>query len=245
LNILLLDVETSPSTAYVWSLWKENIPLARLIDSSEVLCYTAKWLDDSHVYFDSIYNSPRKEMLVGIHKLLSDADAVIHYNGNNFDIPVLNKEFVLNGFGPPAPYKNIDLLRTVRSQFKFVSNKLDYVCERLGLGKKLDTDFKLWVDCMAMVPEAWKKMEEYNRHDVTLLEQLYNILRPWIKDHPNQSTYKEFSCCPNCGSINFQSRGYYYSTTRKYKRYRCKDCSTWFKEALSEKTQYTKMTGAG
>ena len=37
MKILLLDTETSPNTAFVWGLFNENIPLARLIDTSEVL----------------------------------------------------------------------------------------------------------------------------------------------------------------------------------------------------------------
>lgn len=243
MRILLLDTETSPSTAYVWSIWKENIPLARLIDSSELLCFSAKWLDKDDIIFDSIYNSTRMCMLKKIHQLLSEADAVVHYNGNNFDIPVLNKEFIIHGFDPPAPYKNIDLLRTVREQFKFVSNKLDYVCEKLNLGKKIETDFRLWVDCMNLNPAAWKRMEEYNRHDVKLLENLYRTLRPWIKGHPNHGTYNQVSCCPNCGSINFHYRGYAHTLTRTYKRCKCKDCGTWFREVNSEKTNYLKMTG--
>lgn len=241
MNILLLDVETSPSTAYVWKLWKENIPLARLIDSSEVLCFTAKWLGEDELFFNSVYHSRPKRMLNEIHKLLSEADAVVHYNGNSFDIPVLNKEFVLNGMGPPAPYKNIDLLRTVRNQFKFVSNKLDYVCERLGLGKKIETDFRLWVDCMNMDHNAWLKMEEYNKHDVVLLERLYLILLPWIKGHPNQAVYREHICCPVCGSVDFQYRGYTYSRSLKYRRIQCNECKAWFREACSEKTNYTKV----
>ena len=44
-------------------------------------------------------------MIKGIHKLLDECDAVIHYNGSKFDIPTLNKEFLLHGLHPPAPYK--------------------------------------------------------------------------------------------------------------------------------------------
>ena len=70
-------------------------------------------------------------MLEGIHKLLDEADAVIHYNGKRFDIPSLNKEFLLNGMFPPAPFKEIDLLTVARGRFRFVSNKLDYVAQQL------------------------------------------------------------------------------------------------------------------
>jgi len=184
MKILLLDIETSPNTAYVWGLFNENIPLARLIDSSEVLCWSAKWYGDTEIMFSSVLQSSRKKLLKGIHSLLSDADAVVTYNGNRFDLPVLNKEFFMEGMSPPAPYKRIDLYQTVKQQFRFTSNKLDHVADQLGFGKKKDTTFQLWVDCMNQDEAAWKSMEEYNRHDVVLLEQLYTKVLPWISNHP-------------------------------------------------------------
>lgn len=231
MKFLFLDIETSPNTAFVWSLWKETIPLDRLIESSEVLCWSAKWLGSEEVMFDSIYKSRPIDMLRGIHKLMDEADAIIHYNGLRFDIPCLNKEFLIYGMTPPAPYKNIDLYRTVKGQFKFTSNKLKHVLERLGLENKIDTTFQLWVDCMNRVPEAWKYMEEYNKNDVIVLEKLYHILRPWVTNHPNRSLYTERSgiMCPVCGSTHYQSRGSYYTTVGKYKRYQCNSCGKWFR----------------
>ena len=84
-------------------------------------------------------------MLEGIHSLLDEADAVCHYNGTKFDMPTLNKEFLVHRMTPPPPMKQIDLLRVVKSQFRFPSNKLDYVAQRLGLGKKKDHEgHTLW-----------------------------------------------------------------------------------------------------
>lgn len=234
MRILLLDIETSPNTAYVWKLFKENIPLARLIDSSEVMCWSAKWLGEKEIHFDSIRKSHYRMMLKRIHNLLNEADAVIHYNGKSFDIPTLNKEFLLYGFAPPAPYKQIDLINTARSQFRFTSNKLDYISQRLGLGKKTDTNFQLWIDCMNKDPVAWKQMEKYNKNDVVMLEALYNKLRPWIKNHPNYALYQsETICCPHCGESDFQKRGYSYTSVCRYARFRCNACGTWFRDRIN------------
>ena len=76
MKILLLDIETSPNSAYVWGLYDQNIGINQMIDSSQVLCYCAKWLGDKEVVFDSIHKSSRKKMLKGIHGLLSQADGV-------------------------------------------------------------------------------------------------------------------------------------------------------------------------
>jgi hypothetical protein len=167
-------------------------------------------------------------MLKGIYDLLADADAVIHYNGTKFDIPTLNKEFLLQNFTPPSPYRQIDLLRVVRSNFRFPSNKLDYVSQRLGLGQKhAHEGHDLWVKCMNGDKDAWKRMEDYNIQDVVLLEKLYHKLIPWIKNHPNQNLYSESVCCPSCGQSNLQKRGTAVSSTGTYQRYQCKSCGTW------------------
>ena len=232
IKILLLDIETSPNTAYVWGLWGENIPLARLIDSSEVMCWSAKWLGEKEMMFDSYHLSSNKNMLKRIHALLSEADAVVTYNGNRFDIPVLNKEFLLYGLKPPAPYKKIDLYTTTKRQFRFVSNKLDYICEQLGLGNKIETDFKLWVDCMNHDAGAWEKMEGYNRHDVILLEKLYMLLLPWVENHPNHGMYADGKLvCPNCGGDHIQKRGFSFAKALKYIRFQCQGCGRWFKSS--------------
>jgi uncharacterized protein YprB with RNaseH-like and TPR domain len=136
MKILLLDIETSPLTAHVWGLWQQNVGLPQIVDSGRTLCFAAKWLGEDKVIFSSVEKTNPKRMLLKIWDLLEEADAVVHYNGTKFDIPTLNKEFLLNDLTPPAPYKQIDLLRVARSQFKFPSNKLDYVANVLGLGKK-------------------------------------------------------------------------------------------------------------
>ena len=228
LKILLLDIESSPNTAHVWGLWQQNVSINQLMESSYVLCYAAKWLGQKEILFDSVHQSRPKTMLKGIHGLLNDADAVVHYNGTKFDIPTLNKEFLLHRFNPPSPYKQIDLLRVVRSNFRFPSNKLDYVAQRLGLGKKHEHEgHELWVKCMNGDKDAWKRMEKYNIQDVVLLESLYSTLLPWVRNHPNHNLFLDGHHCPNCASTNLQRRGNAISTTGAYQRYQCKDCGTW------------------
>lgn len=238
MKILLLDTETAPNTAHVWGLWQQNVGLPQILESGYVLCWSAKWLGEPEVLFDSVYASKPKTMLKKVHKLLDEADAVIHYNGTKFDIPTLNKEFLLYGLKPPAPYKEIDLLKTARKHFKFPSNKLDYVAKALGLkGKTKHIGHELWVRCMNNDPEAWKMMEEYNKNDVIILEQVYEKLKPWIKGHPNHSVFSGELVCPNCGSDHYQRRGTVLSTSGLYARFHCQGCGAWFR---SNKTEAAK-----
>jgi uncharacterized protein YprB with RNaseH-like and TPR domain len=216
--------------AHVWGLWQQNVAINQLVSSSYTLCWAAKWLDDDKVYFDSVAKSKPKMMLHSIHRLMDEADAIITYNGVKFDIPTLNKEFLLHGFAPPAPYKQIDLLMTCKSKFRFPSNKLDYVSQVLNVGSKVKHEgHELWVQCMAGNKAAWKRMQEYNEQDVVLLERVYKKILPWIDKHPNRATAEEGVCCPNCSSIHYQRRGTHVTTTQKYIRYQCQDCGTWFR----------------
>ena len=237
MKILLLDIETSPNVAHVWGLWQQNVAINQLMESSYTLCWAAKWHDQKEIMFDSVQRSKPKQMIRKVHDLLSEADMVVHYHGTSFDIPTLNKEFLLHGINPPAPVQELDLLKVVRKRFRFPSNKLDYVAQRLGLGKKFEHEgHMLWISCMNNDPKAWKRMELYNRHDVTLLGRLYDRLLPWMKTHSNHNLYSEApECCPNCGSEKFQQRGLARSKTLSYQRYQCQACGSWFRSRTSHK----------
>jgi hypothetical protein len=247
LKTLLLDLESSPNTVFTWGLWKQTISIDKIIDSSEVLCWAAKWLDDESMHFRSKYHGSKKVMLKGMHALLDEADVVVTYNGNSFDLPVLNKEFAQAGFMPPAPYKSVDLCKVVQKKFRFPSSKLEYVCGALGLEtKEKHEGFKLWVDCMAGVDSAWRKMSKYNQQDVRILEQLYAKLLPWIPSHPNHATFSDSVCCPSCGSKKFQRRGTAKTVVFEYPRFNCTACGAWFrgsKRVHSERGVGDRMVG--
>jgi hypothetical protein len=186
--------------------------------------------------FDSVYKTDKKTMLKSIHALMDEADAIIHYNGNRFDIPMLNKEFLEAGMPPPSPAKHIDLLTTAKRQFRFVSNKLDYIAQRLGLGKKTAHEgHELWLKVMKNDRKAWKIMEEYNKNDVVLLEKVYDKFKGWIKSHPNHNAYSPDVCCPNCASRKLQARGTQRSRVAVYQRFQCQACGSWSRSIKAEK----------
>jgi hypothetical protein len=200
------------------------------------LCWAAKWLGDEDILFSSVQTGKPLQMLGKIHKLLDQADAVIHFNGKKFDIPTLNREFLLNGMLPPSPYKQIDLLQTARSQFKFPSNKLAYLLEALKIGEKVKTGgFDLWLGCMRGNRASWQTMMEYNIGDVVEMEKLYMKLRPWIKGHPNPAMYSaDKECCPTCGGDKMQKRGFEVGRTYRYQRLKCMECGSWSRKVMSE-----------
>ena len=209
--------------------------------NSEVLCWAAKWYGEEWAYHSSTHLTSKRKMLQEMYDMLNEADAVVTYNGNGFDLKILNKEFALMGWAPPAPYKSIDLLKTVRKQFRFTSNKLNYVAQQFKLGKKAEhRGHQLWLDCMAGDEDAWLEMEEYNLQDVWLLEDLYTVLLPWITNHPNRSAFDDKLCCTNCGSTRYQLRGWAHTKMLKYRRAQCKDCGTWIKSTKAEPRETTE-----
>lgn len=241
---LMIDVEVAPNLATLWGIYNQNVGINQLLETSRVMCFTAQWYGDKHAYFGSEYDMGHEEMIVSLHELLDEADAVIHYNGKKFDIPVINREFLKYGMHPPSPYKQIDLMLTVKKNFRFVSNKLDHVCDELGIGRKASTGgHELWLKCMDGDPKAWKTMEKYNIQDVLLLEELYERLLPWISDHPNMALYVDANnpVCPNCGGDHLQKRGLAYTTTMTYQRYQCQDCFTWSRARTNNRTKAQKV----
>ena len=241
MKILLLDIETSPHTVFAWGLFKQNISLSQVQDTSRVLCASYKWLGDKKTHFVSEWKEGVDGMLEELYNVIEESDVIVTYNGNRFDLPTLNKEFLLNGYTPPAPYKSVDLYRTVKSKFRFASNKLDHVAQELGLGAKTSHyGFQMWVDVMGGNRKAQKLMEQYNRQDVILLEKVYHAVLPWVANHPNHSHHHGSMACPNCGSHSLQRRGSQVSATGKKARYQCQDCGKWSKSAKAEEVSNIK-----
>lgn len=232
-KMLFIDIETSPNLAYVWRMFKENVSLPQLVETTQMISFAAKWRNRKQVFFHSDFHDGHEAMVERAFHLIDAADIVVHYNGKSFDMPHLNREFITNGFpGPPSPVQQIDLLHTMRKRFRFASNKLDHVTQQLGqAGKVQHTGFQLWRDCMAGDPKAWALMRKYNRADVTELEDLYEKVKPWIISHPHMGLYDDDTdapdVCGRCESPNITRQGYSYTGASKFQRYRCKDCNGW------------------
>jgi DNA polymerase elongation subunit (family B) len=147
---LVLDIETSAHIVETYGLFNQNIGLNQLTESTRMISFAAKWLDNPRLAFYSEFHNGRDEMVRAAFELVDQADAVIHYNGKGFDMKHLNREFkeldvrIREGessgvhLGQPGDYHHIDLLTVVRNKFKLASNKLDYVArEFLRVGGKV------------------------------------------------------------------------------------------------------------
>ena len=224
-KILVLDIETKPSLVYSFQAYDVNISPEQVVTPGGLICWAAKWLDEKEVFFYSEWTHSKTEMLGAIHKLLDEADAVVTYNGDKFDLPILQGEFVTNGFKPHAPITSIDAVKTVR-KFRFFMSKLAFVGPLLKAGAKMKHEgFDLWKSVMDGDPKAQAKMEKYNVQDVHVLEKLYIRIRPFIHNHPHLGETK--TECGACGSSHVQLRGWRRTKAYKIRRTQCQDCGSW------------------
>lgn len=241
-KLLFLDIETKPTIAYTWSLFKTTIGINQIIEPGGMICFSSCWLGhENELEFHSDWKDGHMKMVLKAWELLDQADAVCHYYGSRFDVPHMNAEFLLQGFPPPSPFKQIDLKMAVSKQFRFPSNKLQFVSQVLGLeGKEEHEGFGLWQKCLdPNHPEhedALERMESYNKRDVELLTEVYEILLPWIPNHPNRHLYEEGRGCPSCGADAkyLYNNGYYCTKLSKFKQVRCFICDSYFRSSKRE-----------
>lgn len=244
MKILAIDIETAPNTAHVWGLFKQTIGINQILETGRVMCFAGKFIGDKRIQFWSEHKQGHEATIERAHELLDEADAVLTFNGDSFDLPTLNREFLKYGLAPPAPYRGIDLLRIAKRRFRFASNKMDHLASELGIERKLShSGHDLWIRCMDGEKAAWKEMEQYNVQDVVVLEQLYERMLPWIDTHPNFGLYIDAKdpVCTNCGSTHIQSRGTQHNKTLSYQRFQCQDCGTWLRSRFPEKQDKGKI----
>jgi DNA polymerase elongation subunit (family B) len=245
MKILTIDIETRPNLAYVWDLFGRNMSVSndKLVETSQMICFAAKWMADDEPVFYSDFHNGHATMLGAVWALLDSADAVITYNGDHFDEPRINRELLSWEFWPPSPYKSVDLYKVIRKRFAFPSGKLDFVAQELGLGAKVQHNgFELWKQCMADDSQAWDKMKEYNKQDVLLTEELFRLMLPWIPGLPSYGAERGEDCCPGCGATDLRKEGHAYTKTGKYQRFVCRDCGVWSRATRRESgTSITQM----
>lgn len=240
MKILLFDIETSLNLGYTWGKYEQNVNTFER--EWFILCFGYKWLNEKTKVVSlpmfSRYKSNRfddKEVVKKLWEVLDEADIVIGHNLDKFDVRKTNTRFLKFNLGPPSSYQTIDTLKVIRKYFYLNSNKLNDAGEFLGHGGKHSTDFQLWLDCMNGNKKAWKKMENYCKRDVDLLEKLYLTVREWQNNHPNVALIQSKQGCPTCGSSDIVKNGFSYTRVSKRQRWKCKKCRSGFVSRLSEK----------
>lgn len=232
-RILVLDTETARMIVGAWRFGKQVVGTDQMISDSFVLGWAAKWLGQDTVMSEFVTSLEAKRrddsrIIAGIWKLLDLADIVITHNGDDFDLPKLVAEFIRYGYGPTSPFASVDTCKSLRKTAGFSSNKLDFVAQSLLGRAKIKTGYDLWIACEHGDIVALAKMEQYCQNDVTLLEEMYLVIRPFIKNHPNVGIIinSPVPVCPVCGSTEIEEdpNGVYTTQQNAFATYRCASC---------------------
>jgi hypothetical protein len=232
-KILLMDIETRPVKAWVWNVWDQNISMDQIIEDWSILCWSAKWLFDKDVMGQTVTVEEAKtaqdfSVLPRIWQLLNEADVVIGHNSKQFDIKRLNTRFFLNNMSKPMYFQQIDTKEIAKQNFAFLHNKLDWIAQITGIGRKMETEFSWWTECAAGNKKYLDKMLEYNKMDGQLEDEVYMRLRPWMDKHPNMNIYSglDFPVCPTCGDADLNWNGKYATPLGLYRGFRCEKCGS-------------------
>lgn len=250
-KILIFDIETSPMEIYTWGLFKQHPGIHQIKKDWSLLSWSAKWLFGDKIMSEKVkpqeaHDRQDASIIAGLWKLMNEADIVVGHNAQRFDTRKANFRFAMNGLLPPMPYRVIDTMKHAMKVFGSSSYKLDYLNQVFGGEAKIETDFSLWKKCIDGTLDQQKaalfQMEEYNRFDIVVTEELYLKLRPWMKGHPNVALYinTEETLCTNCGNENLTWGGYYFTPAGKYKSFRCDKCGAIGRSRVSDLDKETR-----
>jgi len=245
IRILLWDLETGYNLATIFSLFSKYTPPSSILQERYIICGTVKELGSSEVKTFSVIDeierfvkdpSDDEYVVKALHEELSTADVIIAHYGDSFDLKFFNTRAVYHGLTPLPNIITIDTCKIAKSKFLFNSNKLDYLAKFLGVGRKIETNEKLWHGCLIGDVSSVQKMIKYNIQDVEILEGVYVRVAPFAPAKMNYNILNR-DACPSCGKIDIVKKGFAYTRVGKYQAYLCKSCGHRFRSGTAIKEQ--------
>lgn len=208
----------------------------------EVLAISYKWQGEDEVHTLD-WRMGEKKMLKTFIKIMGEADEIVAHNGDRFDIAFLRARCLFHRVKMFPKYRTLDTLIKSRRNFLLASHTLDYLGKYYGIGGKM---YKLsFEDWKAIVEDkcekTTEKMRRYCERDVTMLEDIFTVMSPYI-DHNNNFavlTGGEKWECPECAGSNVKMHNTYSTPMGTIRReMKCRDCAKQYR--ISNKT-YTSM----
>lgn len=211
-------------TGWFWNTGKQYVTPEQVFTDTKIICIAYKWRDDKKTHVLT-WNSKHdeKEMLESFVKTASEADAVIGHNGKYFDLRHIQARLAFYRLSPLPMVFIGDTLLSSRRALKLPSHKLSYLAKFFGVGGKVETGgIDLWHDVLKGSKSALKKMCDYCKGDVTLLEKVHKKLEPYINVYHTRATIP--MQCPSCkGRLRLYGT-YRVSGVRKVQRFLCTAC---------------------
>lgn len=249
-KILYWDIETSLMPVAVFQLAHNDwIDPSSILQERYVICACWSWNDEAKIHSVSVLDDPKRyrknphddfHVIKVLHEVLSQADVIVHHNGDSFDKRYVDTRILAQGLEALPPVPSIDTYKTAKSRLLLASNKLDYLGNLLKVGRKIKTESGLWMKVLNGDADAVQEMVSYNKQDVRLLRDVFKKLQPYISNYMNRELFGGDGC-PRCGSTKIQSRGIHRAISKVYRRFQCQECGGWFRLVAGEKSVKTKF----
>jgi len=187
-KILFIDIETSLLEAKVFRTGLQQVNANQLTSRTKVLTVAGGYLYDmitkgedgmwscSNHRSSTFKKDPLDDtqILADVWEELDKAEVVVAHNAS-FDQGWLFGRFLELGWKLPSKFFLFCTYQNLRP-FNLTSKKLDELSKSLIGGKKVETNFDLWMRCCKGEKAAFEEMEKYNLGDV------YNTLyKVWLR----------------------------------------------------------------
>jgi len=232
-RVLFYDIETAPMISYHWNPKVQFVPSKMNIDDVYMLTWAAKWAGEKRVLSEhlspsEVHQQDDSRIVLALANLIREADIVVAHNGDRFDLKKVNGRVALHKQEPLGPVATIDTLKLSKASFGYAYHNLDYLAAIFLDEHKIKTDFDLWIGAKNGDEVAMRKMVRYNRKDVTLLERVFEAIKPYVKSLPRM-VEGTGTVCPYCGSESFHKRGTRRTNARTYQQFQCNECRRYFR----------------
>lgn len=211
-KILIYDIETSRTRAWVWWTGKQYIGHNQLIDEPTIISISWKWLGEEEIHYavwDKDHND--KVLMEKFLKVYNQAAMVIGYNNDRFDNRWVNARAMKHGLEVNTFVKSYDIMKEEKRVFRVPSYSMAYMSKYSNVVLKQGHEgIHMWNMIQTGTPEEQEeylqKMVTYNMGDIAATEELYIKLRKYFghRVHFGVLFGGEKYSCPDNGSTNVE-----------------------------------------
>lgn len=157
-------------------------------DLGFVIVFGYKWSDESTakvltVDRKSLGKFSDRDLLVKVSQILNEADIAVTHYGSIFDKKFLQGRLMINHLPPITHPKMRDTVFGLRAVTNFSSKRLKHVAKILKFRhQKKENNWPVaWFEVMQGNMKTLKALAVYCKGDVLALEELYGMLKGYVK----------------------------------------------------------------
>lgn len=185
-KIMIYDIETSRTRAWVWWTGKQYIGHNQLIDEPQIITVSWKWLGDEVIhYLTWDENHSDEQLMVDFLQEYNKADMVIGYNNDRFDNRWINARAMKYNLEVNTFVRSYDIMKEEKKVFRVPSYSMAYMSKYSNvILKQSHEGIHMWDMIQTGSPEEQEeylqKMVDYNIGDIAATEELYIRLRKYF-----------------------------------------------------------------